>query len=204
LIAVGLEQSVEYMHRRHQVHHLEQEVRDENRTAFADDGTDIRLIDARIAAIKTNLARLDAARKRPGQTLEFVEAPVPDVLFGPPDSAWLGMRDSGLLPLLSEQHAGNYWKIDYRKQRADAIIVETERASDRLEALKRLQTPDTPPTAAEIQELRVAFSEEMQQLLHLRTACIAVDGDIMLDFEDKFISPASVGEVKKRREAEFK
>ena len=128
---------------------------------------------------------------------------MPKVLFGPPDSAWLGMRDSGLIPLLSEQHAGNYWKIDYRKQRVDAIIVETERTDDRLEALKRLQTPDVPPTAAEIQELRVAFSEHMEQLLHLRTACIAVDGDIMLDFENKGISPATVEEVKRQREAEF-
>ena len=204
LIAVGLEQTVEAVHKRHEVRHLEEDLRAENRIALADDATNAKLVDARVASIETNLARLNEARKHGGQPLELVESPVPTALFAPPDSAWLGVRDSGLLPLLSERHASNYWKIDYRKQRAEAIIVETERLTNRVDALKRLQTPDVTPTAAEIQALREAFSDDEQELLHLRAACINVDADIELDFDDQFISPASVGEAKKRREAELK
>jgi hypothetical protein len=204
LIAVGLEQTVEAVHKRHEVRQVEEDIRAENRVALADDATNIRLVDARVAVIEEDLARLNHARQRGGKALEFVESPVPKVLFAPPDSAWLGLRDSGLLPLLSELHAGNYWKLDYRKQRAEAIIVETERLTDRVDALKRLQLPGVPATAAEIQALREAFSDDEQELLHLRTACIAVDADIELDFDDQFISPATVGEAKKRREAELK
>lgn len=204
LIAVGIEQAVEHVHHRHQVEQLSEAVAAENQVALADDATNIRLIDARVAAVKTNMSRLNAARKQPGMPVEFVEAAGSSVFFAPPDSAWLGMRDSGLLPLLSELHSGNYWKTDYRKQRVVAAIVEVDRVSDRLAALERLQTPDTPPTAAEIQELRVAFSEDLEQLLHLRAACIAADADIELDASGQGITPATVGEAKKRREDEVK
>jgi hypothetical protein len=204
LIAVGLEQTVETVHKHREVRHVEEDIRAENRIALADDATNIKLIDARVVAIETNLARLNEARKAGGKPLELVELPVAKALFAPPDSAWLGVRDSGLLPLISGRHASNYWKIDYRKQRAEAIIVDTEWLTDRVDALKRLQAPDVPPTALEIQTLRKAFSDDEQELLHLRAACINVDADIELDFDDQFISPATVGEAKKRREAELK
>ena len=107
LIAVGIEQAVEYVHRRDQVHQMEEALRAEsleNRHTIADD---LPALDAILASVDANIATLQRHRNA-GEKDPVGLAPRPNVrLFVPIDTAWLGMRDSALIYIVPRQLSTN-------------------------------------------------------------------------------------------------
>jgi hypothetical protein len=114
LIAVGLEQTVEYFHHRHQVHQLEEALREEgieNREVI---GHDIAWADRAIAGADADILALQAPASP--KATPVVLHPVPRDIFAPGNNAWLTMRDSGLLGIAPRELVENYWKVYYTQE----------------------------------------------------------------------------------------
>jgi hypothetical protein len=198
LIAVGIEQAVEYVHRRDQVHQMEEALRAEsleNRHTIADD---LPALDAILASVDANIATLQRHRNA-GEKDPVGLAPRPNVrLFVPIDTAWLGMRDSALIYIVPRQLSTNYWKLDHMIQRADIYTLDATRSRDRISAIETLQTPLAPFSAAERNDLLIAYSEYRQQLVHMRNNLIALDISIALVLEDKDLTIESTNDALNR------
>jgi hypothetical protein len=188
LIAIGLEQIVESFHHRHQVHRMEDAVRSEqaeNRSVVA---RDTSLLDRKIAEAQGNLDRLEAA---PSGDAELSPLNT-EVVYALLDTAWLGMRDSGLISTVPELLAANGWKIEYTLQRTNVYIQESERLRDRIGGLERLRTPAHPHTPAEVDALRMAYGDYLQQLGRLRHSLVIVDVLIEIAQQNQPLSPSTV------------
>ena len=185
LIAVGLEQTVEYFHRHHRVRQMEEDLRAEsleNRHIVADD---LPALQAIIASVDANVVTLKAHRNAPEKE-PLILAPRPTVrVFVPIDTAWLGMRDSALISIVPRRLSTNYWKLDHIIQRANLELLEITQSRDKITAIEDLATPAAPLSAAERNDLLLTFSQYRQQLDRMRNNLIALDVSIALALEDK-------------------
>ena len=118
LIAVGLEQAVEYFHHRHQLHRFEEALRDESQVNLRNIDHDIQLLQDVIGAQEANRASLLASME-PGShpPIRFIEHPLSNSDSGllwatPTDAVWAGARDSNLLPSIPANRASNLSRLD--------------------------------------------------------------------------------------------
>ena len=110
LIAIGLEQTVEWFHHRSEVREATAKLRAEaleNRELLEFNHDRLQ---ERIAQVDRLLAVLGTCDTPPDSGK--VE-PMQQIFFGPPsNTAWLGVRDSATLPLMPDNIVNNYWRID--------------------------------------------------------------------------------------------
>ena len=83
-------------------------------------------------------------------------------------------------------------------QRADIYTLDATRSRDRISAIETLQTPSAPFSAAERNDLLIAYSEYRQQLDHMRNNLIALDISIALVLEDKDLTIESTNDALNR------
>lgn len=112
LIAIGLEQTVEYFHHRHQVAEMLTKLRTETLEDREILLTDLKETDGVTSVVDANLRALAAIKEGRDHT-PFTPSPLPD-RFGyvPTDTSWLTMRDSALLSIVPEPLVGNYFRIE--------------------------------------------------------------------------------------------
>jgi hypothetical protein len=199
LIAIGLEQTVEFFHHRHQVTQMEEALREEsleNRHVVRDDLDSIGAIDH---VVEANIVILQHSRLGSGKEFLLL-APLPSArLYAPIDAAWLGMLNSGLIPIVPRQLSGNYWKLDFTIQRAIATQQEVVSLKDTILAIEKLQTTTFPLTATEREGLLMAFSEYAQQLARLRSSLDNLDVSLALALEGKDLSIEATNEAIKSK-----
>lgn len=112
LIAIGLEQTVEYIHHRREVNEMAARLRQESIQNQAVVAFDAAPGDAILRAIGKNLGSLEALRNQRA-TAQWTEAALPHESFSAPaDAAWMMMRDCALLSIVPKRLAEDYWKID--------------------------------------------------------------------------------------------
>ncbi len=110
LIALGAEQAIEWVHHRTQVHDAVAKLRAESLgnqdgLAFSQAG-----LQRSMAGIDRDLVQLGSCN-RPIDVRKLL--PIERQAFLVPlNAAWLGVRDSALLPLMPGEVVDNYWKID--------------------------------------------------------------------------------------------
>lgn len=195
LIAIGLEQTVEYFHHRHQVHRMEDAVRSEQSENRSNIVRDLGLLDRKAAEAQQNLDRLQAS---PDGDVHLTSLNS-EIVYALLDTAWLGMRDSGLIATVPEMLANNGWKIEYTLQRTNAYIQEADRVRELIGGLLRLRSPARPLSPAELQALRIDYGDYLQQLSHLRQSFMTVDLMIELAQQDKSLSPSNVEQARALR-----
>ncbi len=120
LIAIGLEQTVEYVHRLHQRHQLEEDLHAEAEKNLAIMDEDYRYFDAALANIAANRDRVDAMRAGGEKTkLSYLpfKNPHSDGVgsTAPLASVWTTAKESGLVALLPRDEAHMYDRV-YRQQ----------------------------------------------------------------------------------------
>lgn len=169
LIAVGLEQGVESLHRRHQLHQAEEALQEEGviNRSIADGG--LARIDAARRVIHTNMARLDQDDPTHSSTMPAL-LPYAGYtrIFMVSDAAWLSLSDSGLLPLISPEVAHRYWKLDYTHR---LIVNDNDNIMRQREIVESLMNPHQDPTRASDADraaLYQAFSRLDQALVQMR------------------------------------
>lgn len=139
MLAIGAEQTIEALHHRSQVHdaidklHAESA---ENRSAF----------DANIVGLQESQASVDADLATLGDcggasnTTRLVPI-VRSVILVPTDHAWIGVRDSALLPLLPSDLRDSYYKVnafkDLMAPGMNALYAARTDAAAPIEAMRR-------------------------------------------------------------------
>jgi hypothetical protein len=115
LIALGLEQGVEWMHHLHQRHQLEQDLHAEAEKNLAIMDGDYRYCDVRMAYIAANRERVDAMRDGHGKVkVSYIAYQGGTTLASPLASVWTTAKESQLVALLPREQARFYDRV-YRQ-----------------------------------------------------------------------------------------
>jgi len=118
LIAIGLEQTVEYFHHEHQIHHFEEALRKESQLNLDKTDNDVALLREVLRTEETNRASLLAAMATGSHTpVRFVDLPLSAngsgrIWTAPTDAVWSGARDANLLPSIPEERATNLARLN--------------------------------------------------------------------------------------------
>jgi len=159
LIAIGLEQSVEYLHHRHQAQQMMEKLRAESIENHDILLLDIETTDRVIAAVDANLLAL-AATSEGQEKSPFVATPLPTWIgYVPGDTTWLIMRDSALLSIVPELLAENYFKIEVTMAALDRWKWVAEAARTQLEATLKVYSHARVLSPQEREGLQRAYSE---------------------------------------------
>jgi hypothetical protein len=177
MIAVGLEQTVEYFHHRHQVHHLEDALREEGVENRAVIQHDIQSIDLALTAANADIAALQAS----GNTANLTHLD----LFAPGDNAWLTMRDSGLLSIAPRLLVENYWKVYYTQQAVVARIEYAYSEQGHLAALLSLHVNGSALNPTDRDTILIAYANYRQSLVGLRITLEYLDQATALALQDR-------------------
>ena len=173
LIAIGLEQAVEYLHHRHQAREMAELLRQESSNNREVATFDIEIADQIIAAIETNIEALKSARTNAGKST-FSPTPLPDDKFYlPADAAWITMRDSALLPIIAPMLVANYWKIETTIQGIEMRYHNSIASRSRANGLLNLQPGAATLTPQEADALLAALSEYREHLRGYRRLLLA-------------------------------
>lgn len=140
LIAIGLEQTVEYLHHLHQRHQLEADLKAElevDHRRFLDSQRRIEVGRARMVALRDEVDRM---RESGGKLkLAFIPSPTVDpqtkqplpLGLQPSETAWTTAKESELVGLLPRDEAEIYSRLEIQYDRfTDAIDVDSHSRDD--------------------------------------------------------------------------
>jgi len=138
LIAISLEQSVEWVHHLHQRHQLEKDFREE-----AAKNKD--LIDQDTGYLKGSVAQTDAQRKIAEQakavdgvvTFTLPDMPEPGFYVAPSRVVWVTAREGAMIDLLPAQEARMFSRVDYEAQYYEGTFAKFTDVRLRLSTLSR-------------------------------------------------------------------
>jgi hypothetical protein len=193
LIAIGLEQTVEYFHHRHQAHQVEAALHQESLENDEVVKNNVAALDEWIENNKLNMTNLEAALAKDGRTA-FVYIPArPGVGWLPlSNAAWLSARDGVTLPLLPHNLVDNYWRIDFIGQEAIVQGHEYFRDNSELNSLLHLHADTSVLTAHEKELLALAFNRKDARLRALRSTMLYFQGANMLALRNHKIDVQSL------------
>ena len=125
LIAIGLEQSVEAMHRLHERHILEHDLREECELGKSNAENNLRYYDARmlwLLGLKKDLDTMIVANGKADLPYRRFQAPPGSpALLNLPDTAWVASRSEGKLTLLSDLEEVTYGILYSHIERWQAV-----------------------------------------------------------------------------------
>lgn len=162
LLALGAEQAIEALHHRSQVHEATEKLRAEsveNRSAL---NMDIFGLQRSQENVDKNLSVLGDCRSPDASKLLV---PIEQYIFlVPTDRAWIGVRDSALLPLLPTTLSDNYFKIDTVKNLMLPVLDDVQGsladAAARVEGMRRGLHDQESCQDAVIHLLRLKLAQE--------------------------------------------
>ncbi len=162
LLAIGLEQTVELIHRDHQRHRLEDTLHDESLLNRRIVSYDRDSVDEVRRSIRLNMANLG----RDGKA--FIPVPPTHDTFLPfIDTGWVVARGNGLIALLPDQLAESYWKVDVLAEETSNSIQSLAGARKKVNSLLYLHAEPSDLNADERADLLRAYSDEDQELGNL-------------------------------------
>jgi hypothetical protein len=140
LIAISLEQSVEYFHQLHQRHQLEADLQAEGAENQALAEADWRAIDGRMAVIAARLREVEsalAARRK-------MDPPFPASSFTPPTSSsvfvvplsavWTTAKESASIDLLPREVARSYTRLYFQVDRVQQLTFDSDAGGNEVTA----------------------------------------------------------------------
>jgi hypothetical protein len=168
LIAISLEQAVEYIHHRHQAKEMAEKLRAESLANRRLVELNIANCDQAISAIEQDMRALENMREFDGRAIPTL-IPIPKtVTLYPSDAAWLTIKDSALLPIVDKALVRNYWIVD--AVQASIVFTSQESWTSRvqLDALLDMRTTHQIASAQERDALLLALSNFREQQIRLR------------------------------------
>jgi hypothetical protein len=192
LIAIGLEQTVEMIHRHHQSLAAQQSLHNQSIANRALTQHDLSVIAECRRLIRKNMDALDAAQGRSSlSAASFTPFLGSTYTPSPENNAWLALRDTGGLELLAPQLAQAYGKVEYMRSIAASSneLIITRRQD--VQAILHLHNTPAELTPEEREQLLVAFSKLDQALVEMRNSLLIFSGGNELALAGIEISPAS-------------
>ena len=175
LIAVGLEQMVEYFHHRHQAHQLEESLNQEIERNLAIFRKDTTLMQEIHRTEELNKASFELARASHGKIpLQYVDFdPSPE--WQPPNNAvWASANDNGTLSLLPPARAGYLSHIDFSNTTIINVMHKVFDARFQLLAIVHLHPTLAELSPTEQDALLMAISTYEETAEHARTVMAKV------------------------------
>lgn len=112
LIAIGLEQGVEWLHHRHELHSLREDLREEDQKVLRDNADELRGTTAELAWLDQRMALVqDGIRQH--KAVPYL--PQPNIAWGhsdPSDPVWQAAKASNLIEVMPQQDIKAYSEID--------------------------------------------------------------------------------------------
>ena len=124
LIALGAQQLVEWTNHLSQVDEMSARLRRESLENRDGMNFDLASLRKSLNAVNNQLSMLNGCRA-PLDVTSFPPVKRPLVLLAT-DSAWLGVRDSALLPMMPKDVVDNYWKLDATGQQLIPILQDAQ------------------------------------------------------------------------------
>ena len=168
LIAIGLEQLVEYFHHRHQAAAIAGKLKAESYENIALVSSDIKNCDETLAAIRFIV---DSLNRKPSASPAVPWTPpvLPEARILKPSSAeWLIASDSALLQLLPTALVANYYKIEVTRENAWVVYSDARRSRLKLNALLDVYAGQSLLNSSDALAIRLALSEYAQYLGDLK------------------------------------
>ncbi len=185
-IAVGLEQTVELFHRHHQIHQMEADLHNEDLENQTVVQRNLQAIDHGMTSADAAIAMLQTPASRNGLS------PIPPApqanLTAPGNTAWLTMRDSGLLAIAPRPLVDNYWKVNFIHEAVFTQVDLVYSNMNELSALLSLQHPDKPITQTDREVLLTAAARYRESLKALRLRLVILNTAIDLALHDQPIN----------------
>ena len=202
LIAVSLEQTVEYFHRMHERHLLEDELHVESEIVQRNAEIDIEQYDARIKwllALRNDVNLLISSHgKAVRPERPFVAPPKGHGIEGTGTMAllnpiWQGAQADGRLALLPEGLKRAYGVVAFRKSAVDTESDKLFEANVKMAAyvfqFSDLRTPTTAAISrlseAQLIEYRALLTNDFLQTLRLTSELVSVSGELNLVLKEE-------------------
>jgi len=168
LLALLLEQFVNYVHHRSQIAQMRVRLRQETVRNIEVVQFDVANVTAALQAVEADARTLpsDDHALRLVWHVRPVQEPQ---TFIPEDAAWLMMRDSGLLGMVPATMAQDYWKIETTHEWMQEIESDARRSFVHFRAALS-GTANTPMSVQQAQMLREAFAEYAENLREFQMA----------------------------------
>ena len=132
LIALGAQQLVEWANHLSQVDEMSARLRKESLENRDGMNFDVASVRKALSAVDNQLSMLNGCKTSLAVTrLAPVQRPL--VLLAT-DSAWLGVRDSALLPMMPKEVVDNYWKLDATGQQLIPLLHDVQLSFNDAEA----------------------------------------------------------------------
>ena len=168
LIAIGLEQLVEYFHHRHQAAAIAGKLKAESYENIATVRSDIENCDQTLAAIKSIVDSLDQ-KTRTSPVAPWIPPVLPKAqILKPSDAEWLIARDSALLQLLPSALVANYWKIEVSREIAADVYDDARRSRLKMNAVLDVYAGQSLLNSTDALSVRLALSEYAQYLSEVK------------------------------------
>jgi len=219
LIAVGLEQTVEYFHRQHERHLLEHELRAEAQIEQRNAEINIGQFDARLKFVLARRKDISLMIATNGK------ANLPSRTFVPPprgngvpgtgqmtitNTIWESARSEGRLALLPEGVKRAYGIVSARKMYWDALAGEVRAAEEAVDVFLyqfsdiHAKSPEYLPRLSEAQwlELRNLVTKVFVKLRALRLVTLQVVAETNLVLGDEMIDQQALTPADRRFNAE--
>jgi hypothetical protein len=121
LIALSLEQTVEWLHHRHQRHQLIEDMHEEAEENIKVIDEDTRLLNRELGMLRSVVDRLNSAPVAKGVisidiSNEFGPQSQVENMTSPSRGTWAVARNSGLVPLLKHEQARIYTRLDFEAE----------------------------------------------------------------------------------------
>jgi len=196
LIAISLEQTVEYLHHRHQAREMAEKLRAESRGNRGLVQFDIANCDTAISVLDQDMNALKSMNSFDGHaSVSLIPIPM-TITYYPSDSAWTTIKDSALLPIVDETLVSNYWSIDAVQGSIVFTSQESWNSRVKLDALLNARATKQIASAQERDALVLALSEFREQQLRVRGQLIAFNtaNDLSLAGKLLKVGPSPVGQ----------
>jgi hypothetical protein len=168
LIAIALEQTVEYLHHRHQANEMAEKLRAEslaNRRAVE---FNIANCDQAIRAIDQDMRTLKDMKVF-GEQATSALIPIPQTMtLYLSDTAWLTIKDSALLPIVNQTLVRDYWGLDAIQESIVFTSQESWNSRVQLDAVLNARATQQIASAQERDALLLALSNFREQQIRVR------------------------------------
>jgi hypothetical protein len=194
LIAIGLEQTIEYLHHRQQAAAISGKLKAESYENIVVVRSDIESCDQTLAAIKAIGDSLDQKPKASPAAL-WMPPVLPETrIYKPSDAEWLIARDSALLQILPSALVANYWKIEVTREHAHTLNLDASRSRVKLNALLDVYAGQSALSSTDALAIRLALREYAQYLDQVKRSLQHVAELNQITLDNKVIGVGTISD----------
>lgn len=171
LLAIGLEQGVEWLHHRHELHTLRENLHEEDEKILRDNADELRASTAALAWLDQRMA-LVQDRIRQHKPVPYIAPPSIRIHSAPDDPVWRAAKASNLIDVMPQEDIKAYSEIESLVGRQDALGMDNTPVDELHSFERRFRvSPESP-----VLDLSSATQADLAEELRLLSLFRAIAG----------------------------